>query len=168
MANTNIYDMTDTWNAGGTTFTSIKMNVTDTASAAASLLMDLQVGSASKFSVAKDGGVYAAIMTPQSSKSADYTLVLSDNGRHIYHPAADTTPRTFTIPANASVAFAIGSAVMFINGNGAGAITIAITSDTLRFAPYGTTGSRTLAANGIATAVKVTSTEWIISGMGLT
>jgi hypothetical protein len=32
----------------------------------------------------------------------------------------------------------------------------------------GTTGSRTLAANGIATAMKVTTTEWIINGTGLT
>lgn len=51
----NIYDMADTWNAAGTTFAAIKMNVTDTASAAASLLLDLQVGGASKFSVRKDG-----------------------------------------------------------------------------------------------------------------
>ena len=35
-----IYDLADTWNASGTTFTAIKMNVTDTASATASLLMD--------------------------------------------------------------------------------------------------------------------------------
>jgi len=50
-----IYNMVDTWNAGATTFTAIKMNVTDTASAAASLLMDLQVGGSSKFNVTKAG-----------------------------------------------------------------------------------------------------------------
>jgi hypothetical protein len=38
-----IYDLTDTWNAGGTSFNAIKMNVTDTASAAASRLLTLQV-----------------------------------------------------------------------------------------------------------------------------
>jgi hypothetical protein len=38
----------------------------------------------------------------------------------------------------------------------------------MRLAGDGSTGSRTLAANGIATAVKVTSTEWLISGTGLT
>mgnify|MGYP003654145576 CR=1 FL=1 len=48
-----IYDIADTWNASGTTFTAIKMNVTDTASAAGSLLMDLQVGGVSQFSVSK-------------------------------------------------------------------------------------------------------------------
>lgn len=105
---------------------------------------------------------------PQNSQSAAYTLVLSDAGKHILHPSADTTVRTFTIPANASVAFPIGTSVTFINQNAGGVITIAITTDTMRLAGAGTTGSRTLAANGIATAVKVTSTEWIISGVGLT
>lgn len=105
---------------------------------------------------------------PQNSQSAAYTLVLTDSGEQIFHPSADTTARTFTIPANSSVAFPIGTAVTFINQNGAGIVTIAITSDTMRLAGAGTTGSRTLAANGIATCVKITSTEWIISGTGLT
>jgi hypothetical protein len=52
-----IYSLTDTWNAGGTVFTAIGMNVTDTASAAGSLLLDLQVGGTSRFSVRKDGAV---------------------------------------------------------------------------------------------------------------
>ena len=105
---------------------------------------------------------------PQNSQSAAYTLVLTDSGKHILHPSADTTARTFTIPANSSVAFPIGTAITFINQNGAGVVTIAITTDTMRLAGAGTTGSRTLAANGVATCIKVTSTEWIISGVGLT
>jgi hypothetical protein len=105
---------------------------------------------------------------PQNSKSAAYTLVIEDAGKHILHPSADTTARTFTIPANGTVAFPVGTAVTFINQNAGGVITIAITTDTMRLAGAGTTGSRTLAANGIATAVKLTSTEWIISGTGLT
>jgi hypothetical protein len=51
----NIYDLSDTWNDGATTFKGIGLNVTDTASASGSLLMDLQVGGASEFSVAKNG-----------------------------------------------------------------------------------------------------------------
>jgi hypothetical protein len=105
---------------------------------------------------------------PQNSQSAAYTLVLEDSGKHIFHPSADTTARTFTIPANSSVAFPIGTVVTFINQNAAGVITIAITTDTMRLSPAGTTGSRTLAANGSATAIKVTATEWLISGSGLT
>lgn len=105
---------------------------------------------------------------PQNSQSSAYTLVIGDAGKHIFHPSADTTARIWTIPANSSVAFAIGDAVSFVNQNAAGVITIAITTDTMRLAGAGTTGSRTLAANGMATALKVTSTEWIISGTGLT
>lgn len=105
---------------------------------------------------------------PQNSQSAAYTCVLTDAGKHILHPSADTTARTFTIPANASVPYPIGTAITIVNQNGAGVVTITITSDTMRLAGAGTTGSRTLAANGIATALKITSTEWIISGTGLT
>ena len=54
------------------------------------------------------------------------------------------------------------------NDTSAGVITIAITSDTLILAGAGTTGSRTLAASGIATAYKMISTRWIITGTGLT
>jgi hypothetical protein len=120
-----------------------------------------------------DLGVLTAIgvaskVVPQNAQSAAYTLVLDDASKHILHPSADTTARTWTIPANSAVAFPVGTVVTFVNQNGAGVITIAITSDTMRLAGAGTTGSRTLAANGMATALKITSTEWIISGTGLT
>jgi hypothetical protein len=116
-----------------------------------------------------DGTVPVGFRTvPQNSQSDAYTLVLADSGKHIFHPSADTTARTFTIPANSSVAYPIGTALTFINQNGAGVVTIAITTDTMRLSPAGTTGSRTLAANGSATCIKVTSTEWLISGSGLT
>jgi hypothetical protein len=59
MATAPLYDLTDTWNAAGTTFTGLKLNVTDTASNAASLLLDLQVGGASRFSVTKIGQIRA-------------------------------------------------------------------------------------------------------------
>lgn len=52
--------LTDTWNNVATTFTAIKMDVTDTTSAAGSKLIDLLVGASSKFSVGKDGSVTAA------------------------------------------------------------------------------------------------------------
>jgi hypothetical protein len=45
-----------TWNTTGAP-TALKINVTDTSSDAASLLLDLQVGGVSKFSVRKDGSV---------------------------------------------------------------------------------------------------------------
>lgn len=56
----NIYDLTDTWNDGATTFVAIQMDVTDTASASASKLIDLQKGSVSQFNVDKDGNLTLA------------------------------------------------------------------------------------------------------------
>lgn len=46
---------TQTWNAGGVTFTAIRANITSTASAAASMLIDLQVAGVSQFNVSKAG-----------------------------------------------------------------------------------------------------------------
>ena len=104
---------------------------------------------------------------PQNSQSAAYTLVLADNGKHIFHPVGDNNARTFTIPANSSVAYPIGTTLTFIN-MAAAAVTIAITTDTLTLSSAGTAGSRTLAQYGSATCIKITSTSWIISGSGLT
>jgi len=52
-----VLSATQTWNNAGTTFTAIKANVTSTASAAGSLLMDLQVGGTTQFNVGKGGTV---------------------------------------------------------------------------------------------------------------
>lgn len=105
---------------------------------------------------------------PQNSQSADYTLIAADAGKHIYHPSADTSTRIWTIPANATVPYRIGTAITFINDSSAGSILIGITSDTLTLADNGSTGTRTLAAPGVATAVKVTATRWMISGTNIT
>lgn len=104
---------------------------------------------------------------PQNSKSINYTLVAGDAGEQIYHPPTDTTPRTWTIPSNAAVGYPIGTAITFVNDLGAGTITIAINADTLILAGVGSVGSRTLAAAGEATALKIDTTRWMISGPGL-
>jgi hypothetical protein len=101
-----------------------------------------------------------------NSQSANYTTVLADKGKTIWHPTADNNPRTFTIDSNANVAYPTGTCITFINE--INTVTIAITSDTLVLAGSGSTGSRTLAANGVATAVKVSATRWYINGTGLT
>src|SRR6516225_3076101 len=113
-----------------------------------------------------DGKVGTPGIIPENSQSANYTLVLGDAGQFIYHPATDNNARTFTIPANASVAYTIGTVISFVNM--INTVTIAITTDTMTLAGTGTTGSRTLAANGTCTAIKVDTTTWIISGTGLT
>jgi hypothetical protein len=104
---------------------------------------------------------------PQNSTTTGaYTITAADSGKHIY----STVTRTITIDSNANLPLPIGTTVTFIAGFAAGpaTVTIAITTDTMYLAGPGTTGSRTLAAFGMATAVKVASTTWFISGNGLT
>jgi hypothetical protein len=55
----NVLDATATWNSSSTTFTAIKLNVTNTSSNDASKLIDLQVGSTTRFNVdASSGDTY--------------------------------------------------------------------------------------------------------------
>jgi hypothetical protein len=63
-------NIAQTWNTTGTP-TAIKLNVTDTASNAASLLMDLRVGGVSRFSVDKDGSARILGTIPRLRFGAD-------------------------------------------------------------------------------------------------
>jgi hypothetical protein len=101
---------------------------------------------------------------PQNTQNGTYTTVMSDAGKHIYHTSGSA--HTWTIDSNANVAYPIGTILTFVNENGGGVVTLAITSDTLRWGS--STGSRSLAANGTATALKVASTTWRLTGDGIT
>jgi len=50
-----VLDLAQTWNASGVTFTGLRVNVTDTASAAASNLAEFQVGGTALAAIRKDG-----------------------------------------------------------------------------------------------------------------
>ena len=102
---------------------------------------------------------------PQNAQSTNYTLTLADAGKHIYRSSGSAA--TWTIPANSSVAYPTGTAITFINLS-ATAVSIAITTDTMYLSSLGTTGTRTLAQYGSATAIKFDSNNWLISGSGLT
>ena len=100
---------------------------------------------------------------PRDSQNAGYTLVLTDAGGFVYMQ----TNGTFTIPAHGSVDFPLGTVITFANLSG-GDCTIAIDgSDVLCLAGTTSTGSRTLADKGIATALKTDADRWLISGAGL-
>jgi hypothetical protein len=107
-------------------------------------------------SAAAAGG---AVSFPQNSQSADYTLVLSDAGKHIFQPASDTAIRSFTIPANSSVAFPIGTVILFTVEKNAPGIRVKINSDTLTLG-NGLTGTANVAQNNSLMAIKVGSTKW--------
>lgn len=102
---------------------------------------------------------------PQNNQNGNYTLVMSDRGKHIYDAGSVTD--TKTIPANGTVAFPIGSTVTFINRNNT-SITLAITTDTLLWAPTMTAGNRTLGVGAVATIIKIASTLWVLTGVGIT
>ncbi|HEX4311895.1 MAG TPA: hypothetical protein VHZ25_17830 [Acidobacteriaceae bacterium] len=116
------------------------------------------------------GGTIAAgwIPTPAShSIAAAYTTVLADANTFLFHPSTDTTARTWTIDSHTNVPYPVNACITFVNDTSAGVLTIA-TSDTLVLAGAGTTGSRTLAASGIATACLMPGNRWMINGAGLT
>ena len=100
---------------------------------------------------------------PQNSQNNNYTFTQSDSGKHIYMTA---TGKTLTIPANSSVPLAIGTTFVVVNA-AAVSTTVAITTDTMIQANTTNTGSRTLAASGMATILKIAATTWIISGNGV-
>ena len=109
-------DVAQTWNAGAVTFTGWKLNVTDTASATASLLMDLQVGGSSKFKVAKNGAVTIA----NSGGNASY--VLTDNGAGSYTNVFGDSTNYLVIRA------ATANNNIFLNGSGANGPGITVSS----------------------------------------
>jgi hypothetical protein len=101
-------DLAETWNNAGTTFTHIKSNVTDTASNAASLLMNLQVGGASKFSVTKAG----VIIMPWASQpfiwntqagfgaNGDNALIFTGGGTKAVISSGGITSFSFNLGSN--------------------------------------------------------------------
>jgi hypothetical protein len=126
-------------------------------------------GAAATATTASTAASVGYLGVPQSATAAvsnNTTLVIGDAGKHIY---VTTDGQTITIPANSAVPYPIGTAISFVAGpSPVVTVTIAITSDTLRLAGGTSTGSRTLAVNGMATAIKVAATVWYINGTGLT
>lgn len=110
-------------------------------------------------------GVIATNTVINSYSAATTFAIVPDANNIAMHPSADTTARTWTIPANASVAFPIGTIIHVKNQLSAGTLTIAITTDTLtKVGAAGGTGSRTLTAGGEASIMKVAATAWEIVG----
>lgn len=93
-----LIDMVQTWNDAAVPFTGLRWNFTDTASAAASLLMDLQVGETSKFSVDKAGTI---------SFGANGTIESNSTGRLLFKTGSDTSG--FAGSRFTAVSFGIGS-----------------------------------------------------------
>ena len=122
MATANIYDLADTWNDVGTTFTAIKMDVTNTASASGSLLMDLQVGSSSRFAITKDGDLSLG-----EDVAAPDTRTIS--AQSVIAGTTNTAGQNFTIQGSAGTGSGAGGSIIFqvapAGGSGTGQNTLA-------------------------------------------
>ena len=107
--------------------------------------------------------------TPVNTQSgATYTFALTDSGKTVVN--TDASASTYTVPANASAAFPVGSCFTVANGPSAGTMTLTITSDTMYWLPSLSTTNRTIAAGGAATLCKwYGATSWaIVSSVGVT
>lgn len=97
--------------------------------------------------------------------SGNVTLALTDSGKHYYSTTSAT--ETITIPDNANVAFAKGTAIMIVN-KGTGNVAVARASGVaLYLAGNSTSANRTVSTYGMATLIKTDDNEWFISGTGV-
>jgi hypothetical protein len=103
-ASTPLLDLTQTWNNAGVTFVGHRLNVTDTASAAASLLLNLQIGGNNKWSVRKDGSIDVI------DTAATDTVFLRKNGTSILRTGSSTSTLVSSLPFNCS-------GRLFVNGD---------------------------------------------------
>lgn len=86
--NTSAINIIQTWNNASVAFSLIKANVTDTASNASSLLMDLQVGGASKFTVGKGSGsikIDGNMLTLYNPTTLNFNSVIKHMGNESLH-----------------------------------------------------------------------------------
>jgi len=116
---------------------------------------------------ADGGGTYYEVGfrdTPPNAQSGNYTFALKD--RALSTDSTNAGAQTFTIPANGTTAFPIGTVLHGAN-IGTTALSIAITTDTMTLAGTATTGTRTVAVNGVYTIKKTATTKWIITGPGV-
>ncbi len=102
---------------------------------------------------------------PQNSQAGAYTLVLTDDGKHIYCTGGTTA--TITIPANSSVALPVGTVITIVN-NHSGSVTISGPTNSLQLASGTLATTRTLATKGMATLIEVNTDLWFVAGSGVT
>jgi hypothetical protein len=95
------------------------------------------------------GTTYTLALTDAPSSSGNQGIVTMNNG----------SANTVTIPANATVAFAVGTGFQVIQ-LGAGQTTIAITTDTLLNASSVTARAQ----NSTLTLTKIATTTWVLGG----
>ncbi len=139
MATAPLSNLTATWNASGTTFTAVKMNVTDTASAAGSLLIDLQTNGTSQFSVTKAGNASSQQLTVTGAagvSAGTFGICRSVDNDRLIIAGGDTTSSTTggarvvlngdAHPSTPNVSFYDATTHVFRDATGGSAVSVGI------------------------------------------
>jgi len=145
---------------GATNATNARLGLSAAKSGANTDITSLEDGTtiAAGGTIAATSVGYRGLPLSGQTQGAGITLALTDAGKRV----ANTTGG-WTIPANASIAFPVDTVIGLYN-NSSSTQTVAITTDTLRWAGTTSTGTRTVAAYGWCWITKVASTEWSASG----
>lgn len=158
-----VYQAKSTYTLSGTTLTF------STAPPTGTLNIQVEWGAALAIGTPSDGTVTAAKVAegsgslrsvPQNAKTATYTLLATDNGKHI-----SITTGGVTVPPGV---FAAGDTVSIFNNSGASQTITQGSTVTLRQVGTANTGNRTLAQYGLCTVLCVSSNTFVITGGGLT
>lgn len=139
--------------------------------ASAAGVLSLYTSSTPRLSIDSTGAITSSNLAdavgykglPQNQQTGNYTLALTDMGKHVF---ATSSAFTITIPANSSVAFPVGSAITIFTGDAAKTLAPA-GGVSLIWAGTASTGSRTLGINSLVTVVKLQTDVWVVSGAGL-
>lgn len=91
-----------------------------------------------------------------NAQTTSYTLVLTDAGKQVTMTSASAT--TITVPANATVAFAVGAKIQLIN-LGAGVVTVAGTGAAT---VWNSTLDLSLNQYAVATLYKTATDTWVL------
>ena len=97
--------------------------------------------------------------------AANATLALTDAGKHYYSTTEGNF--TLTVPTNANVAFATGTAVSIVVQAAGNILVNAASGVTLYMAGNSTSANRVVGGYGMATLMKVASDTWFINGTGV-
>lgn len=106
--------------------------------------------------------VNALVAIPINNQSSSYTLDINDAGK-IIRQTGDLTNRIFTVPANADVAFDIGTRIE-VQNDGTQVLNVDVDVDTLTSEAGLGTGLREISPAGSAVLTKVDTTAWKIRG----
>jgi hypothetical protein len=105
---------------------------------------------------------------PQNIVSLNYTLVITDSGKHIYMTQSANTGN-LTIPQNSSVPFPVGTIITLVNSPSYSSNIVNTGTATLYVVANSTPRtSIQIGSFGIASLIKIASDTWYVSGSGIT